>query len=86
MLARQKGLTVFVSDSNKINEDRKLEMIRNSIMFEEENHSFDKIKLSDFVIKSPGVSNSSEIISKIKLSGIPIVSEIEFASSYSDSF
>ncbi len=86
MLARQKGLNVFVSDSNKINEDRKLEMIRNSIMFEEENHSFDKIKLSDFVIKSPGISNSSEIISKIKLSGIPIVSEIEFASSYSDSF
>ena len=62
MLARQKGLNVFVSDSNKINEDRKLEMIRNSIMFEEENHSFDKIKLSDFVIKSPGISNSSEII------------------------
>ena len=86
MLARQKGLNVFVSDSNKINEDRKLEMIRNSIMFEEENHSFDKIKLSDFVIKSPGISNSSEIISKIRLSGIPIVSEIEFASSYSNSF
>ena len=35
MLARQKGLNVFVSDSNKINEDRKLEMIRNSIMFED---------------------------------------------------
>ena len=86
MLARQKGLKVFVSDSNKINEDRKLEMIRNSIVFEEENHSFDKIKLSDFVVKSPGISNSSEIISKIKSSGIPIVSEIEFASSYSSSF
>ena len=86
MLARQKGLKVFVSDSNKINEDRKLEMIRNSIVFEEENHSFDKIKLSDFVVKSPGISNSSEIISKIKSSGIPIVSEIEFASNYSNSF
>ncbi len=86
MLARQKGLNVFVSDSNKINEDRKLEMIENSIVFEEENHSFDKIKLSDYVIKSPGISNSSEIISKIKSSGIPIVSEIEFASNYSNSF
>ena len=86
MLARQKGLNVFVSDSNKINEDRKLEMIRNSIVFEEENHSFDKIKLSDFVIKSPGIPNSSEIISEIKLSGIPIISEIEFASNYSNSF
>ena len=29
MLARQKGLEVFVSDLNKINEDRKLKMIKN---------------------------------------------------------
>ena len=86
LLAIQKGLNVFVSDSNKINKDRKLEMIKNSIMFEEGNHSFDKIKLSDFVIKSPGISNKSEIILKIKSSGIPILSEIEFASNYSNSF
>ena len=86
MLAHLKGFNVFVSDSNKINEERKSEMTKKSIMFEEENHSFDKIKLSDFVIKSPGISNSSEIISKIKSSGIPIVSEIEFASNYSNSF
>ena len=62
---------------SRINEEKKSEMTKKSIMFEEENHSFDKIKLSDFVIKSPGISNSSEIISKIKSSGIPIVSEIE---------
>ncbi len=86
MLAHFKGFNVFVSDSNKINEEKKSEMTKKSIMFEEENHSFDKIKLSDFVIKSPGISNSSEIISKIKSYGIPIVSEIEFASKYSNSF
>ena len=86
MLAHLKGFNVFVSDSNKINEERKSEMTKKSIMFEEENHSFDKIKLSDFVIKSPGISNSSEIILKIKSSGIPIISEIEFASNYSNSF
>ena len=86
MLAHHKGFNVFVSDINKINEDRKSEMIKKSIMFEEENHSFDRIKLSDFVIKSPGISNSSEIILKIKSSGIPIISEIEFASNYSNSF
>ncbi len=86
MLAHHKGFNVFVSDSNKITEDRKSEMIKKSIMFEEENHSFEKIKLSDLVIKSPGISNSSKIILKIKSSGIPIVSEIEFASNYSNSF
>ena len=86
MLAHHIGFNVFVSDLNKINEDKKSEMIKKSIMFEEENHSFDRIKLSDFVIKSPGISNSSEIILKIKSFGIPIISEIEFASNYSDSF
>ena len=86
LLAHLKGFNVFVSDSNKINEEKKSEMTKKSILFEEENHSFDKIKLSDFVIKSPGISNSSEIISKIKSYGIPIVSEIEFASKYSNSF
>ncbi len=86
MLAHHKGFNVFVSDSNKITEDRKSEMIKKSIMFEEENHSFEKIMLSDLVIKSPGISNSSKIILKIKSSGIPIVSEIEFASNYSNSF
>ena len=86
MLAHHMGFNVFVSDLNKINEDKKSEMIKKSIMFEEENHSFDRIKLSDFVIKSPGISNSSEIILKIKSFGIPIISEIEFASNYSDSF
>ena len=86
MLAHHMGFNVFVSDLNKINEDKKSEMIKKSIMFEEENHSFDKIKLSDFVIKSPGISNSSEIILKIKSFGIPIISEIEFASNYSNSF
>jgi UDP-N-acetylmuramoylalanine--D-glutamate ligase len=86
MLAHFKGFNVFVSDSNKINEEKKSEMTKKSIMFEEENHSFEKIKLSDLVIKSPGISNSSKIILKIKSSGIPIVSEIEFASNYSNSF
>ena len=52
MLARQKGLNVFVSDSNKINEDRKLEMIRKAkkggliciLLFC--NHSFSYFSLS----------------------------------------
>ena len=76
LLAHHIGLMYLYQFKNKINEDKKSEMIKKSIMFEEENHSFDKIKLSDFVIKSPGISNSSEIISKIKSFGIPIVSEL----------
>ena len=86
MLANQKGHNVFVSDSGNIREDIKSIFLENSIKFEEKNHSFDKIEFSDLVIKSPGISNSSEIISKIRSIDIPIISEIEFASSYSNSF
>ncbi|MBT3282054.1 MAG: UDP-N-acetylmuramoyl-L-alanine--D-glutamate ligase [Cryomorphaceae bacterium] len=86
MLANQKGHNVFVSDSGNIREDIKSIFLENSIKFEEKNHSFGKIEFSDLVIKSPGISNSSEIISKIRSIDIPIISEIEFASSYSNSF
>ena len=80
MLANQKGHNVFVSDSGNIREDIKSIFLENSIKFEEKNHSFGKIEFSDLVIKSPGISNSSEIISKIRSIDIPIISEIEFAS------
>ena len=86
MLANQKGHNVFVSDISDIGKDIKSTFVKNSIKFEENQHSFDKIKFSDLIIKSPGIPYTSQIISKIKSIDIPIISEIEFASSYSNSF
>ncbi len=86
MLANQKGHNVFVSDSSNIREDIKSIFLENSIRFEENKHSFDRIEFSDLIVKSPGISNNSEIISKIRAINIPIISEIEFASRYSNSF
>ena len=86
MLANQKGHNVFVSDISDIGKDIKSTFVKNSIKFEENQHSFDKIKFSDLIIKSPGIPYTSKIISKIKSIDIPIISEIEFASSYSNSF
>ena len=86
MLANQKGHNVFVSDSSNIREDIKSIFLENSIRFEENKHSFDRIEFSDLIIKSPGISNNSEIISKIRAINIPIISEIEFASRHSNSF
>ena len=86
MLANQKGHNVFVSDISDIGKDIKSTFLKNSIKFEENQHSFDKIKFSDLIIKSPGIPNTSKIISKIESTDIPIISEIEFASSYSNSF
>ena len=86
MLANQKGHNVFVSDNSNIRKDIKSIFLENSIRFEENKHTFNEIEFSDLIIKSPGIPNNSEIISKIKSIDIPIISEIEFASSYSNSF
>ena len=86
MLANQKGHNVFVSDNSNIRKDIQSIFLENSIRFEENKHTFNEIELSDLIIKSPGIPNNSEIISKIKSIDIPIISEIEFASSYSNSF
>ena len=86
MLANQKGHNVFVSEKSNIRKDIKSIFLENSIRFEENKHTFDKIEFSDLIIKSPGIPNNSEIISKIRSVDIPIISEIEFASSYSNSF
>jgi UDP-N-acetylmuramoylalanine--D-glutamate ligase len=86
MLANQKGHNVFVSDNSNIRKDIKSIFLENSIRFEENKHTFNEIEFSDLIIKSPGIPNNSEIISKIKSIDIPIISEIEFASSYSSSF
>ena len=86
MLASKKGYNVFVSDHSYIDDNVKLLFENNSIKFEENEHSIDIIKSSDLIIKSPGIPNSSDIITKIKSLEIPIISEIEFASQNSKSF
>ena len=72
MLASKKGYNVFVSDHNYIDDNIKLLFEDNSIQYEENDHSIDKIKSSDLIIKSPGIPNSSDIIIKIKSLEIPI--------------
>ncbi|MBL6603767.1 MAG: UDP-N-acetylmuramoyl-L-alanine--D-glutamate ligase, partial [Flavobacteriaceae bacterium] len=86
MLASKKGYNVFVSDLNYIDDNIKLHFKDNSIEYEENKHSIDRIKSSDLIIKSPGISNSSDVINKIKSLEIPLISEIEFASNNSNSF
>ena len=86
MLASKKGYNVFVSDLNSIDDNIKLLFEDNSIEYEENKHSIDKIQSSDLIIKSPGIPNSADIIIKIKSLEIPVISEIEFASTNSNSF
>jgi len=82
LLAKQKGLEVFVSDKNKISEKYKNELISSNIEFEELRHSEEKILSANLIIKSPGISEKTFIIQESIKRKIPVISEIEFAAYY----
>jgi UDP-N-acetylmuramoylalanine--D-glutamate ligase len=79
-LANKLGAKVFLSDI-KNSSNIKIDGIK----CEFGKHS-DKILESDLIIKSPGIKNNSKIIKRINDSSIPIVSEIEFASWFTNGF
>jgi UDP-N-acetylmuramoylalanine--D-glutamate ligase len=84
LLAKQKGFDVFVSDQGAIKDKYKTELQNNNIVFEESQHSEEKILNASFIIKSPGIPYKTEIIKKAKAASISIIDEIEFASLYTD--
>ena len=84
-LANKKGYEVFLSDYKKIEEKYRNILLENEIDFEEGGHSLEKFYKANEIIKSPGISEESELILKIKSKNIPIVSEIEFAFRFTSS-
>jgi UDP-N-acetylmuramoylalanine--D-glutamate ligase len=84
ILAVQKGFDVFVSDFGNIQENYKEQLSLEGIRFEEGQHTESEILNAELVIKSPGISNSASIVQKITEQGISILSEIEFASRYTN--
>lgn len=84
LLAKKKGMNVFVSDKGEIKSKYKSILIENQIPFEEGKHSIDQIINANEVIKSPGIPDKAELIKTIKEKGIPVIDEIEFASRYTN--
>lgn len=84
ILAKQKRFDVFVSDFGKIKEKYKQVLINNEIEWEEGGHSEEKILTADVVMKSPGISDKAPIVKKLREKGIKVISEIEFASKYTE--
>lgn len=80
-LAVRFGGIPFVSDSgsSEILTETMNILRREGIAFETEYHS-DRVLSSDYVIVSPGVPLTIPIIAKLRERGIPIFSELEFAS------
>ncbi len=84
ILAKTKGLDVFLSDMGEIKENYKKILEENSIEFEEKNHNEERILAADWVIKSPGIPKKAELVQKIKAKGIRLSSEIEFGAEFTD--
>ncbi|WP_298900437.1 UDP-N-acetylmuramoyl-L-alanine--D-glutamate ligase [uncultured Psychroserpens sp.] len=84
LLGKAKGFEVFVSDKGEIKEKYKQVLIHNEIEFEDGIHSEDKILNADVVMKSPGIPDRIALVKKIRTKGITVVSEIEFASKYTN--
>ncbi len=84
LLAKAKGYDVFVSDKGKIKEKYRDVLLNNEIEFEDEQHTESKILNADIVMKSPGIPDKVALVKQIRGAGIKVVSEIEFASNYTN--
>lgn len=84
LLAKKMNWEVFVSDYGNIKDTYKQVLIHNEIEWEEGGHNEAKILSAQKAIKSPGIPDVAPIVEKLRAQGISVISEIEFASNYSD--
>ena len=84
LLGKAKGYNVFLSDKGKIKGKYRDVLLNNEIEFEDEQHTESEILNADIVMKSPGIPDKVALVKQIRNAGIMVVSEIEFASNYTD--
>ena len=84
ILALKQGFDVFVSDSGMLKEKYCHELDAANVSYEQGKHTEELILNADEIIKSPGIPDKADIIKKAKALNIPIISEIEFASRYTN--
>ncbi len=85
VLAKKEGFDTFVSDMSLIAPHYKQMLDERGIAWEEGHHTESLILTADEIIKSPGIPDTAPIVKKAIESGIPIISEIEFAGRYTTS-
>ncbi|WP_281540950.1 UDP-N-acetylmuramoyl-L-alanine--D-glutamate ligase [Maribacter aestuarii] len=84
ILGKKKGYQIFLSDKGKIKEKYKNVLEHFGIDWEEEKHTEARILEADVVMKSPGIPDTVPLVKQLEAKGIPVISEIEFASRYTD--
>ncbi|WP_340075478.1 UDP-N-acetylmuramoyl-L-alanine--D-glutamate ligase [Leptobacterium sp. I13] len=84
ILGKKKEYEVFVSDKGNITEKYKNVLKHFEIDWEEGHHTKEKIFNADIVMKSPGIPDTIPLVEELHKRGVPVISEIEFASQYTD--
>ena len=82
LLAKKMGMDVFVSDFGSIAEHYKKELTDSNVPFEEGGHDFEKVLVTEVVVKSPGVPEHAPVLRMLKEKGRKVISEIEFGHSF----
>ena len=82
ILAKEKGMDVFVSDMGEIFPVYQALLDQHHIAWESGQHTEQRILDADEVIKSPGIPLTTPLLQTLIAQGTPILSEIEFAARY----
>ncbi len=85
LLAKKLGMSVFVSDAGTIKSSYRAELEANDIAFEEGGHTAATVLAADEVVKSPGIPDTAALVRAAMERGMPVISEIEFASRHTSS-
>lgn len=79
LLGLKLGYEVLVSDSGKLRENYRTQLVDRRIAVEEEGHAQALDFSPNLVVKSPGIPSSVPVVTSFVQRGIEVISEIEFA-------
>lgn len=82
VLAHRRGFDVFLTDSGRLAERYRKVLDAENIEYEEGGHTMERVLGADLIVKSPGVPETAPAVAAARVSGIPVISEIEFAGRY----
>lgn len=85
ILGKKEGYEVFLSDRGTLKENYQKILDEHQIEYEFGHHTEEKIMSADLVVKSPGIPENAPLVVALKAKQIEVVSEIEFASRFTES-
>lgn len=83
-LGVRRGFEVFVSDSGELRDTQVAALEAMGVAWESGGHTMSELLRADLVVKSPGIPRTAASVIALVSAGIPVISEIEFASRYTD--